>query len=146
MDERKVKVSCLNCGQTNYYPDEAQQKKVVCGRCHSPLPRPGDVLEVNPVQALNLISRSSLPVLTDFFSPTCRPCQLMGPVLERLAKRRSGEIMVIKVDIDKYPELATRFGIQAVPTLIVFHRKAERGRTSGAMPETDLALWVAKLA
>ncbi|NMC65344.1 MAG: thiol reductase thioredoxin, partial [Acidobacteria bacterium] len=73
-------------------------------------------------------------------------CQLMGPVLERLAKRRSGEIMVIKVDIDKHPELATRFGLQAVPTLIVFHRNAERGRTSGAMPETDLALWVAKLA
>jgi len=54
--------------------------------------------------------------------------------------------MVIKVDIDKHPELATRFGLQAVPTLIVFHRNAERGRTSGAMPETDLALWVAKLA
>jgi len=54
--------------------------------------------------------------------------------------------MVIKVDVDKYPELAAGFGIQAVPTLIVFHRNTERGRTSGVMPETDLALWVAKLA
>jgi thioredoxin 2 len=146
MDERKVKVSCFNCGQTNYYPDKAQEKKVVCGRCHSPLPRPGDVLEVSSDQALNLISRSSLPVLVDFFSPTCRPCQLMAPVLERLARRRAGEVMIVKVDIDKYPGLASRFGIQAVPTLIVFHRNAERGRTSGALPETDLALWVAKLA
>ncbi|MBP6909926.1 MAG: conjugal transfer protein TraF [Candidatus Saccharicenans sp.] len=146
MDERKVKVSCFNCGQTNYYPAEAQEKKVVCGRCHRPLPRPGDVLEAGPEQALNLISRSGLPVLVDFFSPTCRPCQLMAPVLERLAKRRAGEVMIVKVDIDKYPGLASRFSIQAVPTLIVFHRNAERGRTSGAMPETDLALWVAKLA
>jgi len=54
--------------------------------------------------------------------------------------------MVIKVDVDKYPELAARFSIQAVPTFLIFHRGAERGRTAGAMPETDLALWVAKLA
>jgi thioredoxin 2 len=71
---------------------------------------------------------------------------MMAPILDRLAQRRAGEIMVIKVDVDKYPELAAGFGIQAVPTLIVFHRNTERGRTSGVMPETDLALWVAKLA
>ncbi|HNS05307.1 MAG TPA: thioredoxin domain-containing protein [Candidatus Saccharicenans sp.] len=146
MEDKKVKVSCVNCGQTNYYPEGAQEKKVVCGRCHHPLPQPGQVIEVRPEQALNLMSGSSLPVLVDFFSPTCGPCQMMAPVLERLAKRRAGEIMVIKVDVDKYPELAARFSIQAVPTFLVFHRGAERGRTAGAMPETDLALWVAKLA
>jgi len=67
MENKKVKVSCTNCGQTNYYPEGAQEKKVVCGRCHHHLPRPGDVLEVSPDQAHNLISRSSLPVLIDFF-------------------------------------------------------------------------------
>ncbi|MDD8021031.1 MAG: thioredoxin domain-containing protein [Acidobacteriota bacterium] len=146
MEGKKIKVSCLNCGQTNYYPEESGEKKVVCGKCRSPLPGPGKDLEVNPAQVLNLISRSSLPVLVDFFSPSCRPCQMMAPMLGRLAKRRAGEIMVIKVDIDKYPDLASQFGIQAVPTLIVFHRQTERGRTSGVLPETDLALWVAKLA
>ncbi len=146
MEDKKVKVSCLNCGQTNYYPEGVQEKKVVCGRCHRPLPQPGQVIEVGPEQALNLMSGSSLPVLVDFSSPTCGPCQMMAPVLERLAKRRAGEIMVIKVDVDKYPELAARFSIQAVPTFFIFHRGAERGRTAGAMPETDLALWVAKLA
>jgi len=146
MEDKKVKVSCTNCGQTNYYPEGAQEKKVVCGRCHLPLPAPGEVVEVGPEQALNLISRSSLPVLVDFFSPTCGPCQMMAPVLDRLARRRAGEIMVVKVNVNKYPELAARLNIQAVPTLIVFHRGTERGRTTGAMPETDLALWVAKLA
>ncbi|HEK86651.1 MAG TPA: thiol reductase thioredoxin [Candidatus Aminicenantes bacterium] len=146
MNGKKVKVSCFNCGQTNNYPLEAEDKKVICGRCHSPLPRPGDVLEVNPDQAFSLISRSSLPVLIDFYSHTCPPCQMMAPFLERLARRRAGELMVIKIEVDRYPEMAAQFGIQSVPTFAIFHRNSERGRISGAMPETDLALWVAKLA
>jgi thioredoxin 2 len=146
MDGKKIKVSCFNCGQTNYYPENAGDKKVICGRCHSPLPRPGDILEVNSDQALSLISRSSLPVLIDFYSHSCPPCQMMSPVVERLARRRAGELMVIKIEVDKYPEIAAQFGIQSVPTFVIFHRHTERGRISGAMPETDLALWAARLA
>ena len=148
MESKKVKVSCFNCGQTNYYPLEAQpalEKKVVCGRCHSPLPRPGDVLEVQPAQAMSLISKSSLPVLVDFYSPSCGPCHLMAPVLERLARRRAGELMVIKINIEEFPEMAVQTGVQAVPTFIVFHKNVERGRLTGALPETDFALWVARL-
>lgn len=145
MEGKKIKVSCFNCGQTNYYPQNAEDKKVICGRCHSPLPRPGDVLELEPYQAFNLIARSSLPILVDFFSYNCGPCLMMTPILERLARRRAGELMVVKVDVDKYPEMAAQFGIQAVPTFIILHKNTERGRVSGAMPETDLALWAAKL-
>lgn len=148
MEKKKVKVSCFNCGQTNYYPIETQPdpaRKVVCGRCHSPLPRPGDVLEVLPNQAMALISKSSLPVLIDFYSPSCGPCHLMAPVLDRLARRRAGEVMVIKINVDEFPQMAVQMGIQAVPTFIVFHKNVERGRVTGAMAETDFALWVARL-
>ncbi len=145
MSTKKIKVSCFQCGQTNYYPENPGEKTVVCGRCRSPLPRPGDVVSVNQVQFRNLISRSSLPVLVDFFSNNCGPCWMMAPILERLARRRAGEVMVVKVDVDKFPDLATLLGIEAVPTFIVFHKDTERGRTSGAMSETDLALWVARL-
>ncbi|MGB9836438.1 MAG: thioredoxin family protein [Candidatus Saccharicenans sp.] len=148
MEKQKVKVSCFNCGQTNYYPVDGQPdlgRRVVCGRCHSPLPRPGDVLEVQPNQAMALISRSSLPVLVDFYSPSCGPCHLMAPVLERLARRRAGELMVIKINVDEFPQMAAQVGIQAVPTFIVFHKNVERGRMTGASGETDFALWVARL-
>jgi len=145
MNGKKIKVSCISCGQTNYYPEKAENKKVVCGRCHRPLPRPGEVLKVSPDQATSLISRSSLPVLADFFSDNCGPCLMMAPILERMARRRAGEIVVIKIDVDRYPDVAAQLAIQAVPTFIVFHKDAERGRASGAMPETDFALWVAKL-
>ncbi len=145
MGERKIKVSCFQCGQTNYYPEEAGSRTVLCGRCRNPLPRPGDVVTVNSVQAISLISRSSLPVLVDFYSDSCGPCLLMAPIVERLARRRAGELMVIKVDLERHQDLAVRMGITAVPTFIIFHKNAERGRVSGAMSEMDFSLWVAKL-
>jgi thioredoxin 2 len=139
----KKRVSCFRCGATNNYPANAEGKKVVCGRCKNVLPVPGMVLELPPENAYNLIHHSSLPLLIDFYSPTCAPCLMMHPVLERLARRRAGEIMVVKLNVDRNPELAASFGVQAVPTFVVVHKGTERGRTSGAMPEADFSLWVA---
>lgn len=139
----KVKVSCLACGSTNNYPIEVGGKKVVCGRCKHPLPRPGDVVEAMPEQAYTLIQKSSMPILIDFFSPTCAPCHMMHPIVQELAKRRAGELMVMQVDVSKHAELAAAFGIQGVPTFVIFFKGFERARTSGAMAEADFSLWVA---
>jgi thioredoxin 2 len=139
----KVKVSCPHCGATNNFPLDSAGKTVVCGRCRNPLPVPGTVLELPEQAAATLIQRSGLPVLVDFHSPTCGPCIVMHPLLERLAKRRAGELMVIKVNTDNSPELAAGFGIKAVPTFVVIFKGTERGRISGAMAETDFSLWVA---
>jgi len=68
---------------------------------------------------------------------------MMHPVVESLAKRRTGELMVVKLDVDQHPELGASFGVQAVPTFIVLRKGNEIGRTSGAMSEADFALWVA---
>jgi thioredoxin 2 len=142
----KVKVSCPNCTATNYYPMGSEGKKVVCGRCKNILPLPGEVFEPPGDQVLALIRRASLPVLVDFYSPTCMPCHMMEPIVDGLARRRRGELMVVKVNTDRIPQLAASYGIMGVPTFILFHKGNERGRTSGAMSETDFSLWVANLA
>jgi thioredoxin 2 len=139
----KVKVSCLACGRTNNYPLDASGKKVVCGRCKRPLPQPGNVTEAIPEQAYTLIQKSSLPVLIDFFTPTCAPCHMMHPIVQDLAERRAGELMVLQVDVNRHAEMGAAFGIQGVPTYIIFSKGFERARTSGAMPEADFSLWVA---
>ena len=138
-----VKVSCTHCGATNNYPRDAAGKKVVCGKCHNALPVPGDVLEIPPDKAEILIRQAGLPVLADFYSPTCAPCHAMHPVVERLAKRKAGELMVLRLNVDLMPDLAASLGIHGVPTFVIFSRGSERGRVTGAMPETDLSLWVA---
>jgi len=146
MPPEKIKVSCVRCGTTNYFPLGAEGKKVLCGRCRTPLPPPGSVLEPDMQGISNLLEHSSLPVLVDFYSPTCGPCHMMHPVVERLGSRRAGEVAVIKVNVDDNPEVARRFGIQAVPTFLVVLKGIERGRTSGAMSEENFSFWVASKA
>lgn len=68
---------------------------------------------------------------------------MMHPVVESLAKRRTGELMVVKLDVDQHPELGASFGVQTVPTFIILRKGNEIGRTGGAMSEADFALWVA---
>lgn len=139
----KVKVSCPFCGATNNYPTETNGKKVICGRCKNFLPPPGTILKPTPEQAYTLIQKSSLPILVDFFSPTCAPCHMMHPIVAGLAERRAGELMVIQLDVNAHSEMGASFGVQGVPTFVIFHRGYERGRTVGAMSETDFSLWVA---
>ena len=139
----KVRVSCLACGKTNHYPMSALGKKVVCGQCKQPLPKPGSVIEFSPEQTSTLIQESSLPILLEFYSTMCVHCQMMHTIVHDLAKRRAGELMVLQVDTNNHPELGASFGVQAVPTFIIFSKGFERARTSGALSEADFSLWVA---
>lgn len=143
----KVKVLCLQCGAVNAFPESAAGKKVVCGRCRSALPPPGEVLEPQDEAGLEtLLGNRSLPVLVDFYSKTCAPCLLMHPILERLAGRRRGELLVVRVDVERHPALASSFKVQAVPTFVVLSRGYEVARTAGASSESDFSLWAAGAA
>ncbi len=139
----KIKVVCPDCGATNNYPLGVSGKKVVCGRCKNELPEPGTVIELLPQQIGNFLQNTSLPVLVDFYSPTCAPCHVMHPVVESLAQRKARELMVVRINVDQNLQIAARFGIQGVPTFLILYKGLERGRTSGAMSETDLSLWLA---
>jgi thioredoxin-like negative regulator of GroEL len=122
---------------------KALGKKVVCGQCKQPLPKPGSVIEFSPEQTNTLIQESSLPILLEFYSTMCVHCQMMHTIVHDLAERQAGELMVLQVDVDKHAELAASFAVQGVPTFIILHKGFERARNSGGMAEADFSLWVA---
>ena len=141
----KVKVSCLGCGTTNHYPWDARGKSVVCGKCKRPLPDPGRVLEPLPGMTHELFRNSAIPILVEFYSQGCVHCVSMEPVLGGVAERNKGRLMVIKISLDRHPEMGAAFGIKGVPTFLVIQKGNERGRLSGALPEGELNSWLARL-
>ncbi len=82
----------------------------------------------------DLLNNAETPVLVDFFAEWCGPCKMMSPVLESLAQEYEGKLKVIKVDVDKNPQLADRLQIRGVPTLVLFDKGESKWRKSGAMP------------
>ncbi|WP_288315758.1 thioredoxin [Marseilla massiliensis] len=85
----------------------------------------------------DVISEDRL-VLVDFFATWCQPCKMMHPVLEQLKDTLGDKVRIIKVDVDKYGQTAAQYGIQAVPTLMLFRNGQTLWRQSGMMSRVDL--------
>lgn len=80
----------------------------------------------------NLVLKSEKPVLVDFWAPWCMPCRMIGPVVEALAEELEGQANVGKINVDEEGELAQRYRVGSIPTLIVFENGQEVRRTVGA--------------
>jgi len=76
------------------------------------------------------------PVLVDFWADWCTPCHAVAPVLERIAAEH--ELKLVKVDYDEEPRLAERYGVQSIPSIILFEHGAPRAQTVGAQPKSTL--------
>lgn len=85
-----------------------------------------------------LLDSSPLPVLVDFYATWCGPCQMMAPILEQVGTYLRERLQIVKIDSDKYPHLASRYGIQALPTLVLFKNGQECDRLEGVVQAQPL--------
>ncbi len=84
------------------------------------------------------VLQSTLPVLVDFWAPWCGPCHMIAPSIERMASRFAGRLFVAKVNVDENPHYAGIYGIQGIPTLLIFRNGKVINRLVGVMPEAHL--------
>ena len=84
------------------------------------------------------VLKSDAPVLVDFWATWCGPCRMVGPVLEEVASEQGDKIRVVKLDVDANPITAGRFGVRAIPTMIVFKNGREADRIVGYHPKPQL--------
>lgn len=88
------------------------------------------------------ITTAAVPVLMDFYAQWCKPCKALMPALEDVAREYGSAARVIKVDIDAQPELANRFGVRSVPTLVLMYEGQERQRVLGLISRSQLAAMI----
>ena len=85
------------------------------------------------------VINSGKTVLLDFWAPWCGPCQMMGPTIDKLAGDYAGRVKVAKVNVDDAPDLATRYGIRSIPSLLFFKKGQVVEQLVGVQPESVLA-------
>jgi thioredoxin 2 len=132
---------CGKCGSVNRLPSARPAEAAKCGSCGSRLfsGRPEDV---DPSIFDRHVSRSTLPVLVDVWAPWCGPCRMMAPAYEAAAGELEPGVKLIKLNSDVEQEVAARFGIRSIPTMLLFLGGREVGRTSGTMTTRQIVGWV----
>lgn len=86
----------------------------------------------------DVIAKSDKPVLVDFYATWCGPCQMITPTLSSVAAQLKGKVMFIKVDTDKYPKVASKYSVRALPTLMLFKNGVPVDRIEGVPQEHQL--------
>ena len=97
-----------------------------------------NVMSVNVDSFDEAISSSTTPVLVDFWAEWCGPCKMIAPVLDEISSENSDKIKIVKVNVDENPDLARRFEVMSIPTLIVFKDGDVAKRLVGAKNKTGL--------
>jgi thioredoxin 1 len=105
---------------------------------HSSLPIKGET----PMEAVALdfkkdVLESPVPVLVDFWAPWCGPCRMIGPVIEGIAAKANGKAKVVKVNVDEHQDIAAQYGIQGIPTVMVFKKGEIATTLVGARQEKE---------
>jgi len=138
-------VLCARCGTVNRIPAERLGDRPVCGQCRSAL-LGGPPAELSSQDFDRAIGKNDLPVPVDFWAPWCGPCRMMAPVFDAAADRHATRLRFARVNTEDHPDLAGRYNIRGIPTLVLFRGGREAARVSGALDSSGLDRWLAAQA
>jgi thioredoxin 2 len=133
---------CNQCGQKNRVGADHLGNTGRCGSCKSPLPPIAEPLAVDGELFDEVIKNATVPVLVDFWAAWCGPCRAAAPEVARTAADMAGKALVLKVDTDKYPQLAERFGVRGIPNFVVFFGGRVVTQQAGLVDHKQMEKWL----
>lgn len=134
--------ACGHCGQKNRVPARHLASTGRCGKCGSPLPPIAEPIAVDEALFDEIVQEARVPVLVDFWAEWCGPCRAAAPEVSRTSADMAGRAVVLKVDTEKYPQLAGRFDVRGIPNFVVLSGGRVVIQQAGLVGHEQMEQWL----
>lgn len=134
--------TCPHCQRKNRVPEGHLADTGRCGSCGQPLPPLSAPLETSAEEFRSIVSAARVPILVDFWAEWCGPCRMAAPEVKRVAEDLAGRAIVIKIDTEKYPQLAAEFNVRSIPYFAVFKHGSLVFEQAGLVNHRQMQQWL----
>jgi thioredoxin 2 len=133
---------CVSCGKSNRVPAEHIADMGRCGACKAELAPVAEPIDADPEIFDEIIGSARVPVLVDFWAAWCGPCRMAAPEVKKVAAEMASKAIVLKVDTERWPDLAQRYNVMSIPNFVVIKNGRMVLQQPGLTDHNQMALWL----